>query len=321
MLSAAAAETTTVPELGRMISRHVARIVPHDGYILVGMDPVTAVGCFLTKQNGYGAQALNRMSIDFALGRSSPIRLLVRGEPDRRYPTQLKAMATQGFDSEIRIELAHGGRVWGVLVLLRERGSTPFSPADAIHAECLAQPLAHALKQFVAATPLNSMRSELPPGLIIVGDNDDIKVATPASRDALRAFTLDRVPDDAELFTPIWNITYRARRAGGPIVCRVLAPQGWIALHAQLLYDTAQGDVAITTQPASAELLLPAIAAWYDITPRERAVIEQALDGLPARQIAHRLELSQHTINDHFKAIYRKTGVTSREELIARLCR
>jgi DNA-binding CsgD family transcriptional regulator len=68
-------------------------------------------------------------------------------------------------------------------------------------------------------------------------------------------------------------------------------------------------------------MLLPAIAAWYDITPRERTVIEQALEGLPAKQIARRLDLSQHTINDHFNAIYRKIGVTSREELITRLCR
>jgi hypothetical protein len=46
-------------------------------------------------------------------------------------------MATEGFDSEIRIELAHGGRVWGVLVLLRERGRTPFSTTDTTTAKCL----------------------------------------------------------------------------------------------------------------------------------------------------------------------------------------
>jgi hypothetical protein len=92
-LPIAVAEAATVPDLGRIISRQVARVVPHDGYILVGMDPVTAVGCFLTMENSYGAQVLNRMSIDFALGRSSPIRLLVRGEPDRRYRTQLMTMA------------------------------------------------------------------------------------------------------------------------------------------------------------------------------------------------------------------------------------
>jgi FAD/FMN-containing dehydrogenase len=265
-----------------MISRQVARVVPHDGYILVGMDPVTGVGCFLTMENSYGARMLSRMSIDFALGRSSPLRVLVRGVPDRRYRTQLQNMAAEGFDSEIRIELTRGGRAWGVLVLLRERGRTSFSPADTTNAECLAQPLALALKRFVASTPLSSVRSDLPPGLIIIGHHDEIKVATPTGREALRAFTPDRVLTDAELFTSIWNITYRTRRTGGPTVCRVLAPQGWIALHAQLLEGTPLGEVAITTQPASAEVLLPVVAAWHDITRREQTVIEQALEGLPA---------------------------------------
>ncbi|MEU8030754.1 helix-turn-helix transcriptional regulator [Streptomyces sp. NPDC049099] len=57
------------------------------------------------------------------------------------------------------------------------------------------------------------------------------------------------------------------------------------------------------------------------MTRRERGVLELALEGLPATQIARRLRLSPHTVNDHFKAIYRKTGVTCREELISGLCR
>lgn len=320
-MQAAAASAVSVSELGRMISREVGRVVPHDGYILVGMDPITNVGCFLAKENSYGPRAVSRMSIDFALGRSSPCRVLTHALPDRRYARQVRTMTAEGYDSEIRVELAHGGRNWGVLVLLRERGRTPFSAADTVQTGRLAQHVAVALKRFVASTPLSPMRSDLPPGLIIVGARDEIKVATLTGRDALRAFTPDRVPTDDELFISIWNITYRARTSGGPVVCRVLAPQGWIALHAQLLDSPATGDVVVTTQPASAEVLLPAVAAWHDITPRERTVIEQALEGLPAKQIARHLDLSQHTVNDHFKAIYRKIGVTSREELLARLCR
>ncbi len=68
-------------------------------------------------------------------------------------------------------------------------------------------------------------------------------------------------------------------------------------------------------------MLLPAIVAWHDITPREQTVIEQALEGSPTKHIARHLNLSQHTVNDHFKAIYRKIGVTSRDELIIRLSR
>jgi DNA-binding CsgD family transcriptional regulator len=159
--------------------------------------------------------------------------------------------------------------------------------------------------------------------VVIVGQDDEIKAATTTGREALRALQPDDPGpvEDKELFSFIWNVTYIARRTKTTALARIPTPQGWIALHAQLLDQTGAGDVAVTLQPASAAMLLPAISAWYGISDREQAVITQALEGLAAKQIARRLDLSQHTINDHFKAIYRKIGVTSREELITRLCR
>jgi DNA-binding CsgD family transcriptional regulator len=121
------------------------------------------------------------------------------------------------------------------------------------------------------------------------------------------------------LAVTIWSIIFAAREDTGQALTRVPTSGGWIGLHAQLLGGAESGEVAITVQPASAEVLLPAVVAWYGVTARERTVVEQALDGLSSKQIARRLDLSQHTVNDHFKAIYRKIGVASREELIAGL--
>ncbi|EPH40393.1 putative transcriptional regulatory protein UhpA [Streptomyces aurantiacus JA 4570] len=78
--------------------------------------------------------------------------------------------------------------------------------------------------------------------------------------------------------------------------------------------------MVVTLQPAPAADLLPALARWYGISRRERMVVEHALEGRAVKQIARSMDLSPHTVNDHFKAVYRKTGVTSREELIACLC-
>ncbi|MFF4726222.1 LuxR C-terminal-related transcriptional regulator [Streptomyces mirabilis] len=46
-------------------------------------------------------------------------------------------------------------------------------------------------------------------------------------------------------------------------------------------------------------------------------MVRHALEGLAAKNIARRLELSQHTVNDHSRAVYRKLGVSGREELFA----
>jgi len=54
------------------------------------------------------------------------------------------------------------------------------------------------------------------------------------------------------------------------------------------------------------------------LSPRERDVIDGLLAGRSAKQVAARLGLSRHTVGDYVKAVYRKLGVDSRGELMAR---
>ena len=49
-----------------------------------------------------------------------------------------------------------------------------------------------------------------------------------------------------------------------------------------------------------------------DLTPREREVLALVATGLPTKQIAERLELSEKTINAHLTSVYRRIGVTGR---------
>ncbi|MFD4635520.1 helix-turn-helix transcriptional regulator [Streptomyces sp. NPDC058284] len=233
-------------------------------------------------------------------------------------------MVGAGIISEMRVALVASGVPLGMLILLREQGNRPFSAAESVHAARLATPLAVALKQFVSSKGLRpASRKLLPPGVMVIGADDRIRSMTPSGQDWLLELGLSRTApktdDDPAFVGTQLNMTHLARPAAGPAVSRIPTPQGWIVLHAQGLGGASKGDVAITIQCASAPLLLPAVSAWYRITPREKAVIEQALEGLPVKHIARRLGLSPHTANDHFKAIYLKTGASSREELIAGL--
>lgn len=312
----------TVPELGSHISELVERVVPHDGYVLFGMDPITRVGCFGVRRNSYSAKALRRIitetaSDDLARGDTGPVRLFALGTADPRADTHLRIMGAEGFGSELRVELADGGRTWGMLILLRERGRTSFSRTDTARAAAMSRPLAITMRRFVAGSPLRSASGDQSPGLVLLGEHNELKAITPTGRAAVRSLAHDDASGGEDILDSVWDIAQRARQAGTPVVCRGLTSQGWVAMHAQLL----GGDVAVTIQPASAAVLLPAVAAWYGITPREQAVLEHALEGLPAKQIARRLEVSPHTVHDHFKAIYRKAGVTSRDELLACLTR
>jgi DNA-binding CsgD family transcriptional regulator len=55
------------------------------------------------------------------------------------------------------------------------------------------------------------------------------------------------------------------------------------------------------------------------LTVRQRELVDLALEGLPDKAIARRLAISDHTVGNHFRAIYAQLGVSKRSQLIALL--
>ena len=52
------------------------------------------------------------------------------------------------------------------------------------------------------------------------------------------------------------------------------------------------------------------------LTERERQVLQLAAEGLANKQIALKLEISEHTVKFHLSSLYAKLGVTSRTEAV-----
>ena len=53
------------------------------------------------------------------------------------------------------------------------------------------------------------------------------------------------------------------------------------------------------------------------LTDRQRELVDLALTGLSDKAIARRLAISDHTVGNHFRAIYERLGVSKRSQLIA----
>ncbi|TYK46707.1 helix-turn-helix transcriptional regulator [Actinomadura decatromicini] len=337
----AASDVGTTVELGAVISHWVGRVVPHEGYMLAGVDPVTGVGCFLAREDGYSQAAARRLIVGDRIDgdhpypferrtRQSRVGVFNTDAPGlRRNEAMRDVMLDQGVGSELRIALAHAGTMWGGLVLLRPRGARPFSVDESVQAQRLARDVVAAMRRYAAGAPPEPRGLDLPPGVLVIGTGagaiaaETVVAATPSARgwlDELGALPADApTAPNPPVESIVWILTQTVRTTDKPAMTRVPTRRGWIVLHAQPLIGGT--EVAVTIQPAVGTDLLPAMAFWHGLTPKERAVVEQVLDGLAAKQIARRLEMSPHTLNDHFKSIYRKLGVSAREELIARLIR
>jgi DNA-binding CsgD family transcriptional regulator len=91
-------------------------------------------------------------------------------------------------------------------------------------------------------------------------------------------------------------------------------------LHAARL-SGATGDrqIAVILEPAGPAEVAPLVLHAYGLTDREAQVAQLVLLGLPMDVIAGRLSIAALTVQQHLKAVFDKTGVRSRLELVAQI--
>lgn len=70
----------------------------------------------------------------------------------------------------------------------------------------------------------------------------------------------------------------------------------------------------LTTLPV---LFLEAFCARHGVSRREQEVLRLLLEGCGTAELASRLAISEYTVRDHLKRLYRKTGTRSRSELLS----
>jgi len=90
---------------------------------------------------------------------------------------------------------------------------------------------------------------------------------------------------------------------------------------ARLLRAHGQLTVAITIAPADASARSSLILAARGLTPAQRRVVGLVLRGFSTREIVVALSIGEHTVQDHLKAVFEKTGVGSRRELVSAFLR
>ena len=77
----------------------------------------------------------------------------------------------------------------------------------------------------------------------------------------------------------------------------------------------------VVLDPNLAAAVLPEIGRMpgrpmEELTPRELEVLRLLAEGLPNKTIAHRLDISEHTVKFHVNSILSKLGAHSRTEAV-----
>ncbi len=214
---------------------------------------------------------------------------------------------------------------WGSVELMRDSDDPPFDEHDAQLLHELAPTLATLLRRSLLQS-WHANRGEerpLPPATLIIDAELRPTSWTPAFADWLAEL---RTEDSAEMLPPaVYELVARVltpadAATGLPVSVRIRTPTGrWAAIEGAPLEGADRGHVAITLRAASAGEIFDLLAKTCDLTRRERQLVALILEGLATKQLAQALTISPHTVQDHLKAIFAKTGLRSRRELLSHL--
>ncbi len=224
---------------------------------------------------------------------------------------------------------AHG--CWGFVDLWRSGPAGRFSPGDLDHLAAIVGPVTVALRRGQARTFDEGTTGPAParggPVVLVLSSELEVKGQTPEAEECLRSLVPpdgDRRPVPAGAYNVAAQLL--AVEAGvdeHPPTSRVHLGGGvWLTLRAARV-DAAgpsiDHDIAVTIEPTSPSGRRSLFARSHALSPRETELLDRLARGADTRAIAQALFMSEHTVQDHLKSIFAKTGAHNRRTLLARL--
>lgn len=329
-LRAATRTCSDIETVADLVCATVATDVPFAFGCLATMDPTTQLitRAFKTHPLGigdeefavaeYGGADINQFAqIALRPDLVGVLSIDTGGHPERCRRFRDFLAPRFGFTDELRLVCRSQNSTWGGLALYRGGGEHPFTVDDAQTLASSSSAIADAIRRalFEWGTPKVSAGDGQ--AVIIVDADGRVRSLTPAAR----ARIADLGGWDVGALPTCILAVAAAARIANPATTRALGRGGgWLTLRAtELDAPTDRPDVVIVIDVARPADISPLTLVARGLTVREQDVATLVLRGASTRVIAEALHLSPHTVQDHLKAIFAKTGVNSRRELIAQL--
>jgi DNA-binding CsgD family transcriptional regulator len=231
-----------------------------------------------------------------------------------------------GGDQEMIAALRIGGAVWGAVGLYRAPGEPMFDDEEKTFLKAVGPDLAKGARTGLLVGEARDPQWPDSPGLVVLSEDGEVESTTPGVERWLSDLP-DGDLDAGRLPPAVHAVAGRALRTaegddhpGEVALARVLSRSGtWVILHGTSLVASGSRRAAVIVEPGHPARITPLLMSAYGLTEREQEVTRHVLRGDSTAQIAERLVVSPHTVQEHLKKIFEKTAVRSRRELVGRV--
>lgn len=332
-------------DLRRQVLSVLRELIDFCAYVWLLTDPVTAVGAapladvpcrtelpalikakYATPANRWTALLLQPTPV-------GTLSAAVDGELERSHVWR-EVLSRYGIGDVASAVFADQYGCWGFLDLWREDTRQPFTAADVEFIASVAEPLTSALRQCQARTfakPAAWHRHDAGPVVLMLDDDLRITSRTAASQ-AWLSVLLPPEPDERAIPASVYNVAAQLLAAEQGIdehraSSRAhLADGFWLTLRAaRLASDEKPGapgasgaTLVVTIEEASAAERTDLFSRAFALTPREHELLTLLATGSDTRAMARQMSLSEHTVQDHLKSIFAKTGARDRVSVLSR---
>ena len=322
----------------RRLLDEIRGVVPFDYYAWLLTDPETSVGsapladvpCLPDLPRLIRLKYLTEVNRWTTLA-PAPVALLqraTRGEPSRSLLWR-DLLRGYGIGDVASVVFTDRFGCWGFLELWRPATVAPFDDNDAAYLTGIAGPVTTALRRSQASTfGLSPGGAPRQPGPVVLLLSPELEVVgqTPETEAYLRTLVppaQSRAPIPASAYNVAAQLlAVEADVDRNPPSARVhLAGGLWVTLRAARIGsrpDSSERDIAVTIEETSPPERTDLFGRVFALSARERELLGHLVTGCDTQELTRRMNLSEHTVQDHLKSIFAKTSARTRRTLVSR---
>ncbi|WP_372735978.1 helix-turn-helix transcriptional regulator [Nocardioides sp.] len=316
-------------------------VVPHDAFAWLLTDPETAVGSSPIADVPWLPRLPEAIRLKYLTpvnrwtSMSGPVSRLgeVTGGDLSRSRLWAELLADYDVSDLISAVFLDAYGCWGFLDLWRIGDRAGFSPEDEDLLVTITAALTAALRRLQASSLRATKAANSAPGhdggpVVMLLSPDLTVLSQTAETEAYLRTIVPTEQGRSPVPATAYNVAAQllAVEAGvddHPPLTRLHVADGhWVSMSAARLGATGPLEdrtIAVTLQRAGPADRLALFARASGLTARETELVRHLGDGVDTRQLARRLGVAEHTVQDHLKAIFAKTSTGSRLELLSRV--